>query len=722
VFVAAGFFLGLSAILISAAAPTVLMSRLFFLVILFSLATFLAYKLVDRYYTFTHIIWQIGLFGFILISGLALGHPEVFFLVALLPMITLLTFGWVGGLFAEVVISILAWWATRQIGVFSLPANFTMMIPILGAFNALLGWAFTTNLFAGIEWAVFSSDQSRESLEEAREQQLELRQSQKDLSEAYKEMARLTDRLKVLQRIAEEARQAKSDFVANVSHELRTPLNLIIGFSEVISKSPNLYGGHLPVSLLNDIAAIRRNSQHLLNLVNDVLDLSQVESGRMALSREWTHVNEIITEAASVVQSLFNSKNLYLKLSLEENLPEIFCDRIRIRQVIINLLSNAGRFTQSGGIVIQSKVEKEHLIISVADSGPGIPVKDQERIFEPFRQLDNSIRRQYGGNGLGLTISKQFIEMHEGKMWLESQVGCGTTFYFSLPLTPSLSEGEISHNTSVRRSLIPGDELGYSIRTRPSRASAPVMVPRFVVLEKEQVLENLLKRYLQGADVLGVSTADQAVDELNRSPAQALVVNMAPFEELPGETLSRIPFGTPVISCWMPGEVEAASQLGVNHYLVKPLVSDKLLEIINKLAETLPLSTQIKSILIVDDEADELHLFARMLESAPQGYKILQVTNGKRALNTLRSRHPDLMLLDLVMPVMNGYEVLREKQADSSIRDIPVIVISARDPAGEAIMVKDFKVSYNDGFSTSNLLELIGTVAQILVPICSKQD
>ena len=111
-----------------------------------------------------------------------------------------------------------------------------------------------------------------------------------------------------------------------------------------------------------------------------------------------------------------------------------------------------------------------------------------------------------------------------------------------------------------------------------------------------------------------------------------------------------------------------------------------------------------------------------MLESAPQGYKILQVTNGKRALNTLRSRHPDLMLLDLVMPVMNGYEVLREKQADSSIRDIPVIVISARDPAGEAIMVKDFKVSYNDGFSTSNLLELIGTVAQILVPICSKQD
>jgi CheY-like chemotaxis protein len=197
---------------------------------------------------------------------------------------------------------------------------------------------------------------------------------------------------------------------------------------------------------------------------------------------------------------------------------------------------------------------------------------------------------------------------------------------------------------------------------------------------------------------------------------------MAPFEELSSETLSSIPFGTPVISCWMPGEVEAASQLGVNHYLVKPLVGDQLVEIINEISETLAQSTQLNSILIVDDEPDELHLFARMLESDSHGYKILQVTNGKRALNALRSRHPDLMLLDLAMPVMNGYEVLREKQADASIRDIPTIVISARDPAGGATSVKDFKLNYNEGFSTPNLVELIDVVAQILVPICTKQD
>ncbi len=496
---------------------------------------------------------------------------------------------------------------------------------------------------------------------------------------------------------------------------------MIIGFSEVIAKSPNLYGGHLPVALMHDITAIQRNGQHLLSLVNDVLDLSQVESGRMALSREWTQVNAIIQEATSVVQSLFNSKNLYLKINLEENLPEVFCDRTRIRQVIINLLSNAGRFTQTGGVCVKSQVEKEYLMVSVTDFGSGIPVEDQKRIFEPFQQLNNSIRRQYGGSGLGLTISKQLIEMHEGKMWLVSQVGSGTTVCFSLPLAPSLPEGEGLHNVSFRRSFISGDEFGYRIRTRPSKASAPVLVSRFIVLEKEQVLEQLLKRYMQGSDVLRVSTPEQAVNELNRSPAQALVVNMAPFEELSGETLTSIPFGTPVISCWMPGEVEAASQLGVTHYLVKPVTSDKLLEIIDELSEMRCQPAGIKSILIVDDEPDALRLFANVIESDPHGYQVLQVTNGKRALNALRSRHPDLMLLDLIMPGMNGYETLREKQTDPSICDIPVVVISARDPAGEVITVKDLKVYSNKGFSTSNLCELIHTVAQILAPSSTKQ-
>jgi CheY-like chemotaxis protein len=226
---------------------------------------------------------------------------------------------------------------------------------------------------------------------------------------------------------------------------------------------------------------------------------------------------------------------------------------------------------------------------------------------------------------------------------------------------------------------------------------------------------------MQGSDVLRVSTPEQAVNELNRSPAQALVVNMAPFEELSGETLTSIPFGTPVISCWMPGEVEAASQLGVTHYLVKPVTSDKLLEIIDELSEMRCQPAGIKSILIVDDEPDALRLFANVIESDPHGYQVLQVTNGKRALNALRSRHPDLMLLDLIMPGMNGYETLREKQTDPSICDIPVVVISARDPAGEVITVKDLKVYSNKGFSTSNLCELIHTVAQILAPSSTKQ-
>jgi CheY-like chemotaxis protein len=460
------------------------------------------------------------------------------------------------------------------------------------------------------------------------------------------------------------------------------------------------------------VTAIQRNSQHLLHLVNDVLDLSQVESGRMALSQGWADAKQILEEASAVVKSLFDSKGLYLTLEMEEDIPPIFCDRTRIRQVVINLLSNAGRFTPSGGVCIRGRVEKEFLVVSVADTGPGIPEEDQLRIFEPFQQADNSIRRQFGGSGLGLTISKQFIEMHGGKMWLESHAGQGTTFFFSLPLASALGEGQSPHAQNARRALIPGDEFGYRVRTRPSKASVPVLVPRLVVFEKEQGLERLLRRYLENTEILRVDTIMDAVEELNRSPAQALVVNLPPTDEAAefnSAVQSKIPFGTPVISCWIPGEVEAARQLGVVQYLVKPLTREKLLTILGEL----PIPGGPRTILVADDEPDELHLFARMLESDPNGYQVLQVTNGKRALNMMRSRHPDLVLLDLVMPVMDGFQVLEVKQKDPAIRDIPVIVISSRDPAGEAITGNTLKVSYNSGFSTTNLLAFIEAVTQI---------
>ena len=211
-------------------------------------------------------------------------------------------------------------------------------------------------------------------------------------------------------------------------------------------------------------------------------------------------------------------------------------------------------------------------------------------------------------------------------------------------------------------------------------------------------------------------TLAEVTEALNQSPAQALLVNLPPFEELPSELLATAPYGTPVISCWIPREVEAANQLGVVQYLMKPLTREKLLSVLEELSKQDQFPEGIKTILVVDDEPDELHLFSRMLESDPHGYRVLQVTNGKRALGLLRSRKPDIMLLDLLMPTMNGFQVLEEMRQDSAIRDIPVIVISSRDPLGEAITNTAIRVNHSGGFSTNHLLEIIRMVIDIIIP------
>jgi signal transduction histidine kinase len=338
-----------------------------------------------------------------------------------------------------------------------------------GVFNGFLGWAARSELVAAAQWSLASFEIARRDLSSVREWQLELAQSRADLIHANQELTRLYLRLKTLERIAEEARQAKAEFVANVSHELRTPLNMIIGFADVISQSPQVYGRRLPPSLMTDIAAIRRNADHLAALVNDVLDLSQVEAGRMALSRDWVALAPMLDEAVAVVQALFKARGLYLELEIRldattTQLPLVFCDVTRIRQVIINLLGNAGRFTDVGGVLLRCGVGDDEAVISVADTGPGIAEEDQQRIFEPFQQADVSTRRRHGGSGLGLTISKQFVEMHGGRMWLESQLGVGTTIYFSLPLDQPTPPLPIDGNYRVRRGISPDDEVGYHLR------------------------------------------------------------------------------------------------------------------------------------------------------------------------------------------------------------------------------------------------------------------
>jgi signal transduction histidine kinase len=216
-----------------------------------------------------------------------------------------------------------------------------------------------------VAWAWRGYEQARRNLGMARDRQVELKQALADLALATRQTVRLNEMLSSARDALEEARQAKQEFVANVSHELRTPLNMIIGFSDMILESPEVYSDRLPPALLADVAAIKRNSQHLASLVDDVLSLAEADTGHVKLSREHTLIQEIAQEAAEAVSALFEKKGLYLKVEIHDDLSPIYCDRTRIRQVIINLLSNTGRFTEEGGAVIKAGREKEMILVSV---------------------------------------------------------------------------------------------------------------------------------------------------------------------------------------------------------------------------------------------------------------------------------------------------------------------------------------------------------------------
>jgi signal transduction histidine kinase/CheY-like chemotaxis protein len=574
----------------------------------------------------------------------------------------------------------------------------------------LTGWAGTNAFLKMNAWMVYYSDQARKALDEARDHQVELLQIQEDLMTANTELARMSNRFKALQQEAEEARQAKAEFVANVSHELRAPLNMIIGFSEFITRSPRVYGAKLPAALLADIHTIRTNSLHLSRLVDDVIDLSQVEAGRMALHKEFSTVDEIVKMAIEAVHVLYESKGLYLEAQVQPQLPEIFCDPNRIRQILINLLSNAGRFTEQGGVQVQVEQKNNSIIFHVTDTGPGIAQEDQQKLFQPFQQVDSSIRRKYGGSGLGLSICKSFIEMHDGQIWMESTLGTGTVISFSLPLEvvapPTTS--------SARRWITPYSQPPG--RNRPYAAPEIELKPRLVVCERDNVLARVFSRYMENVEIVTVSDPQAAIQHLNQSPFQALVVN-GPIEQTAKESwLNNLPLETPAIVCWVPGVQEAAAELGVVHYLRKPVTAEMLT------ASLVSPGRKVKDVLIVEDEPDLMRLYIRILSEVKPKVRLLRASNGQQALDMMREHHPDTILLDLNLPEKDGFQVLQEKKSDPDIRDIPVVIVSARDPANEAIVTNRILVTRTNGFSTQDLMDFTLLVSQRLAPSPKPND
>ena len=381
-------------------------------------------------------------------------------------------------------------------------------------------------------------------------------------------------------------------------------------------------------------------------MIDDVLDLSQIETGQIALSKERVSLREIIRSATIAVQPLYTSKGLYLEVDTPEE-SIIFCDRIRIREVVINLLSNAGRFTDQGGVKVRTWQDGNSVTVSVTDTGPGISQDAQQRIFIPFQQADQSIHRRYGGTGLGLSISQSFVELHGGKMWVESQIGKGATFYFTLPInTP------VDLKSDVSRWFSP--HFYYEEKLHRSSIPPRQIQPRFVVVDPGGAMPRLLARYMDDVEVALTDSVETAVQLISQTPVQALLINAHSINETLAQVKSaNIPYGTPVLFCSMPGPSDAARSLGVLNYLIKPISRKVLIHTLQQLA------APARTVLIIDDELDVLQLFRRMIISEDQDCRVITASNGKHALQILQHERPDVILLDLVMQEMDGYQLLK---------------------------------------------------------------
>jgi CheY-like chemotaxis protein len=380
--------------------------------------------------------------------------------------------------------------------------------------------------------------------------------------------------------------------------------------------------------------------------------------------------------------------------------------------VVLNLVSNAARFTERGSITLRAAQQDEWITVSVTDTGPGIAPEDATRIFEPFCQGMRSPWRDQGGSGLGLTISKQFIELHGGRIWLESQPGQGATFAFRIPISSPL-ESVASPGRWI------SEEFRWVERTsRPKLPQAPFR-PRVVVYDETGELAPALGRWAEQAELVETRSLPQAAEDLQQYPAHALLVNAVSPERLwsLAEEARLVAPDLPIVTCCVPPRLDRARAAGAFDYLVRPVTQAQLWASIRSLGRP------IHRILVVDDDPDVRQLLRRMLLSGSerrtdqQPIEVDTAADGEEALASLRTDPPDLVLLDVVLPGMDGWQVLARKSQDAALRDIPVIMVSAQDRAEQQLRSEAFLATLGDGLRISHLLQCtLGVSATLFSP------
>lgn len=518
-------------------------------------------------------------------------------------------------------------------------------------------------------------------------------------------------KIEALNKELETANRYKSEFLANMSHELRTPLNSIVGYSELLTQG--IYGELTPQQL-DRLEKINRNGKTLLALINDVLDLSKIEAGKMELNPALIRLQSVIETVLPTIEPLAQRKGLTMQVEIEEPSPSLVVDELRLRQILVNLLNNAVKFTSQGEVIIrtinltvqngqtQTMALPDHIrltdgqwvCIAVTDTGIGIKPEDQATIFDEFRQADGSVTREYGGTGLGLAITRRLAQMHKGHVWVESTVDEGSTFSVVLPVQ--------MQPLSVSRQTAPLNPLGQ----------------RILIIDDNVEDADILRAYLKQAGyvVHHITDGRNALQTARDIRPDVILVDLLLGGLTGWQVIEQLRTDTevgkiPVVVVSVIDQRPIGFELGISHHLVKPVDQEALLSTMRQV-----LDHNHHPILVVDDSPDAREIIGALMRNA--GYEVVQLSGGAAALDWLadESHQAGLVLLDLMMPEISGFQVLQHIRLVPRLRKLPVLIVTAKELTDQDRRFLHENLASVIGKQDILALNLIERVREVLEP------
>jgi DNA-binding response OmpR family regulator len=503
------------------------------------------------------------------------------------------------------------------------------------------------------------------TLKKLRTAQVELLEQKNDLEIRVKE--RTAELAKTMME-AEKANQSKSQFLANMSHELRTPMNAIIGYSEMLIEEASDLGQD---DFIPDLNKIHGAGKHLLSLINDILDLSKVEAGRMELYLEDFSIKDLIKETVSTISPLIEKNQNILKVDVPEDLGIMHADITKVRQSLFNLLSNASKFTEKGNITLKTQCyvaeDRDWISFQVSDTGIGMTSEQMTKLFQAFTQADASTTRKYGGTGLGLAITKKFCQMMGGDIEVTSEIDRGSIFTIQLPLQVE---------KTVEKPTVDNSEAISVTET----ATSPVHKNTILAIDDDPTIHDLLKRFLtkQGFNVTTATSGAEGLRLAREIAPEAITLDvmmpgMDGWAVLTALKANSKTADIPVVMMTMVDDRNLGYALGASDYLLKPIDQRNLGSVLDKYR---PASTS-KVVLLVEDDLETREMLRRQLEK--ENLLVIEANNGQEALEAIATHQPGLIISDLMMPNMDGFELIHQLRLQEQWRSIPAIVLTAKE-------------------------------------------